>query len=384
MKIAYFTDTFFPEINGVANTLSKLHAFLNKRGIKHIFFTPDYENEDIEEEENVVRFKGVQIPFAPNSRLAVTMIHHYIIRKKIEEFKPDLIHIVTEFTMGNEGLRIAREMGIPVVMSYHTNIEQYLEYFHAKLLEKPVRAYFQHFHSYAELNLCPSNQTLQQLSLQNYKNLDVWTRGVDTLLYTPEKRTGNWREKYGKDKFICLYVGRLSYEKGLGDYLEAIRQLNEKYQDKLVFVFAGDGPYREILDNCGIENVKLTGFVRGQNLAELYADSDLFVFPSGTETFGNVLLEAMASGLPCICTDEGGVTDFTEHGKNAYVVPYRDAQALAHAILVASSFPELREKIREGALTTARGRSWDSVMERLMQSYDEVLEMQQMELRKKA
>ena len=125
------------------------------------------------------------------------------------------------------------------------------------------------------------------------------------MLYTPEKRTGNWREKYGKDKFICLYVGRLSYEKGLGDYLEAIRQLNEKHQDKLVFVFAGDGPYR-------------------------------------------------------------------------------DTQALAHAILVASSFPELREKIREGALTTARGRSWDSVMERLMQSYDEVLEMQQMELRKKA
>ena len=149
-------------------------------------------------------------------------------------------------------------------------------------------------------------------------------------------------------------------------------------------MFAGDGPYREILENCGIENVKLTGFVRGQSLAQLYADSDLFVFPSGTETFGNVLLEAMASGLPCICTDEGGVTDFTEHGKNAYVVPYRDAQALAHAILVAGSFPELREKIRAGALLTARGRSWDSVMERLMQSYDEVLEAQQQELPKKA
>ena len=122
MRIAYFTDTYYPEINGVANTLSRLHQYLDCQGIEHIFFAPEYADEE------------------------------------------------------QEGLRIARETGIPVVMSYHTNIEQYLEYFNAKFLEKPVRAYIKHFHSYARLNLCPSMQTYRQLEAQGYRNLDVWTR----------------------------------------------------------------------------------------------------------------------------------------------------------------------------------------------------------------
>ena len=129
MRIAYFTDTYYPEVNGVANTLSRLHEYLDRQGIEHIFFAPEYADEAVERE--IFRFKGFQIPFSPNSRLAVMMPYHAIIRKKIQDYKPDLIHIVTEFTMGQEGLRIAKETGIPVVMSYHTNIEQYLEYFHA-------------------------------------------------------------------------------------------------------------------------------------------------------------------------------------------------------------------------------------------------------------
>lgn len=373
MRIVYFTDTYYPEINGVANTLSRLHQYLDAQGIEHIFFAPEYEESESEKE--ILRFRGFQIPFSPNSRLAVTVPYHSAIKKKVLDFQPDIIHIVTEFTMGQEGLRIAKEIGIPVVMSYHTNIEQYLEYFHAKLLEKPVRAYFQKFHSNAVLNLCPSRQTYRQLAAQGYQNLDIWTRGVDTSLYSPKKRTGRWRKMLGKDKFICLYVGRLSFEKGLAYYLEAIRQLNRLGLGKdMVFAFAGDGPYRETLENCGIENVRLTGFVKGEMLAELYAEADTFVFPSGTETFGNVLLEAMASGTPCICTDEGGVTDFAEHGKNAFVVSYRDEDELSDAIIRLVQNPLLRERLSAGALHTAADRSWESVMDRLMQSYNGILQ----------
>lgn len=369
MRIAYFTDTFYPEINGVTNTLLRLEKYLNDNNIEHIFFAPQYSEEL--PEKNVLRFKGFQIPFSPNSRLALP--YHSSVKKKIMQFKPDLIHIVTEFTIGSEGLRIAKQTGIPVVTSYHTNIEQYLEYFHSKFLEKPVRAYFQKFHSHAEVTLCPSAHTLAQLQKQGYNNLDIWSRGIDTTLYSPEKRKGRWRKQFGDDKFICLYAGRLSFEKGLDVYVDAIKELNKTYGKDIVFVFAGDGPYRSVLENCGIDNIKLTGFLRGEMLAELYADCDLFVFPSGTETFGNVLLEAMASKCPCICTDSGGVTDFAENHKNALVVPFRNSDALANAIQNLKENNLLREQISVGALKTAHSRSWESIMDSLMNSYSSVL-----------
>ncbi len=369
MKIAYFTDTFYPEINGVANTLSKLNEYLNREEIPHIFFAPEYDSE--ETVDNILRFKGIHIPFSPESRLGLPFYH--FVRKKIEEFKPDLIHVVTEFTIGSVGVRVARDLGIPLVTSYHTNIEQYLEYFHAEFLEKSVRTYFRNFHSHAERTFCPSNQTYEQLKKQGYVNLDIWSRGVDISLYSPQKRTGNWRKQFGSDKFLCLYTGRLSYEKGLDVYLDAIRKINEKYQDRVLFLFAGDGPFFNDIKESGIENVVLTGFVRGEMLAELYADSDLFVFPSGTETFGNVLLEAMASGCPCICTDSGGVTDFTTHNENAYVVPYRNADALSAAVETLIENETLRKQLSAGALKKAKSRSWDGVMEYLISGYGDVL-----------
>lgn len=369
MRIAYFTDTYYPEINGVTNTLSILHNYLNDKGIPHIFFAPEYQSEH--SENNIKRYHGIPIPFSPNSRLALP--YHQLIRDEIEKFQPDLIHIVTEFTIGNEGLRIAREMNIPLVTSYHTNIDQYLEYFHARLLERPIRAYFKKFHSNAEMTFCPSTQTYNQLASQGYRNLAIWSRGVDTALYSPKKRTGIWRRQFGQERFLCLYVGRLSYEKGLDYYLESIREINRQFQDQFLFVFAGDGPFRAELEASGIDNIILTGFVRGEMLAQLYADSDLFVFPSGTETFGNVLLEAMSSGCACICTNSGGVTDFSNHRENAWVIPYRSSEALTAGILKLMHEPLLKQRLSCGALKTAASRSWNSVMSFLTESYEEVL-----------
>lgn len=371
MRIVYFADTYYPEINGVTNTLSRLHQYLEQQGIAHMFFVPEYRPED-ETSEDIRRFKGIQIPFSPNSRLAI--LNYRQMKEEVEKFQPDLIHVVTEFTIGNAGLKIAKELNIPLVTSYHTNIEQYLEFFHAKFLEKPVRHYFRNFHSQAERTFCPSWQTYRQLEDQGYRNLALWSRGVDTELYSPQKRTGIWRRQFGEDKFLCLYVGRLSFEKGLDVYLEAIRKVNCKYHEKIMFLFAGDGPFRKEMESCGIDNIKLIGFVRGEMLAQLYAESDLFVFPSGTETFGNVLLEAMASGCPCICTDSGGVMDFAKNRENAWVVPYRDSQALAEGIQKIIEEPLLRQRLSLGALRTAKVRSWEGVMEKLICAYQEVLD----------
>ena len=201
---------------------------------------------------------------------------------------------------------------------------------------------------------------------------------MDTSLYSPDKRSGMWRKRFGEDKFICLYVGRLSFEKGIDYYIDAIKQLNQtEVGQRIEFVFAGDGPYRETLEQYQISNVHLTGFVRGEMLARLYADADAFIFPSGTETFGNVLLEAMASGLPCVCVDEGGVTDFAKDRENAVVVPYRNAEALKEVIMDLLQNKLLCKRLSMGALRTASERSWDGVMDRLLQSYKDLINSSQ-------
>ena len=165
-------------------------------------------------------------------------------------------------------------------------------------------------------------------------------------------------------------MGRIAREKGLDILSEAIRIINEKHKDEIVFTFTGDGPYLKELEEMNIPNAVFTGFLQKKELAEIYASSDVFVFPSGTETFGNVLLEAMSSGLPVICTDSGGVTDFTNHLENAYVCRYKDSASLALGMSKMLNNPELRSELRKEALETASIRSWDYIFEGLISQYE--------------
>ena len=369
MRIAYFSDTFAPEVNGVANTLSHLRDYLSGNGIDSLFFVPRYGNEP--DEKDIIRYRGLPFLFSPNSRLSLPLYEDVL--KKLKAFHPDLVHITTEFTIGSTGLRAVKQLGIPAVTSFHTNIEQYLEYYNFQILDLPAKAFFRQFHSQALRTYVPSSQTMNQLKEQGYRNLEIWSRGVDTQLYSPQRRTGVWKNKLCIRNFMCLYAGRLSSEKSLDTYLNAIRIINANVRNQFTFVFAGDGPYRKQLEESGINNIILTGFVRGTDLAQLYADADLFVFPSGTETFGNVLLEAMASGDACIATDSGGVTDFAIDGNNACVIPYRDSVKLAEAILDLKEDSAYRAHLSANARQTALMRSWDAINGKLVQSYREIL-----------
>ena len=343
MRIAYFSDTFAPEVNGVANTLSHLRDYLSGNGIDTLFFVPRYGNEP--DEKDIIRYRGLPFLFSPNSRLSLPLYEDVL--KKLKAFHPDLVHITTEFTIGSTGLRAVKQLGIPAVTSFHTNIEQYLEYYNFQILDLPAKAFFRQFHSQALRTYVPSSQTMNQLKEQGYRNLEIWSRGVDTQLYSPQRRTGVWKNKLCIRNFMCLYAGRLSSEKSLDTYLNAIRIINANVRDQFTFVFAGDGPYRKQLEESGINNIILTGFVRGTDLAQLYADADLFVFPSGTETFCD--------------------------GNNACVIPYRDSVKLAEAILDLKEDSAYRAHLSANARQTALMRSWDAINGKLVQSYREIL-----------
>lgn len=368
MRIAFFTDTFYPQVNGVSNTLRYLSLYLQKKGIEHLFFAPDYGGESEEcGDLPVVRFKGFRPPVYPDCRLAY--IPHARLMELLEEYSPDLIHIVTEFGIGYSGLKAARALGIPVVMSYHTNFDRYLQHYGAAHLKQTLWAYMSWFHSFSLLNLGPSRNTLDDMERHGFRNLALWPRGISTERFSPLFRSEDCRARLnGAGKTVYLYVGRISAEKGLDVLMKSIAEFNRGHTEDSVFWITGDGPYRAELEACGYPNVIFTGQQQGEELSRIYASADVFVFPSGTETFGNVLLEAMASGLPAICTDSGGVTDYTVHNQNALVTRFGNAADLECA-LEAMLDPSLRSRIRENALRTAGEKSWEQVLDGLLEQY---------------
>jgi glycosyltransferase involved in cell wall biosynthesis len=372
MKIAYFTDTFSPEINGVTNTFDHLTAYLRKQGHDYLVFAPDYGVPGRAHEERVLRFKGVSPHVNPNSRLALPS--HRVVRDALVKFAPDLVHITIELGIGLAGLRAARELGLPIVMSYHNNFDSYFDLYKISGLEKGYWSYMRWFHSFAQKNLCPSMDTRKILERHDIQNLGIWSRGIDTAAFSPAFRSADTRQALGgKNKTVFLFVSRIAREKGLDVLGEAIRKVNTEHESEALFVFTGDGPYKKTLEDMALPNAVFTGFLKGRALAEMYASADAFVFPSGTETFGNVVLEAMASGLPILCSDTGGQTDFTRHLDNAWVCKYGDADSLARGIAALLLDPGLRRRLGTRSLLNARARTWDSVFSELIDEYGLVL-----------
>ncbi|MDR2134342.1 MAG: glycosyltransferase family 1 protein [Treponema sp.] len=381
MRIVYFTDTYNPEVNGVTNTLSKLGAYLGEQRIHHTIFAPAYEDENTFHRENqhslyrnLYRFRGLKTRLSPESRLAFPSFRE--IDEICDKFRPDLVHVTTEMGIGFRGMRYALSRKLPLVMSYHTNYGEYLRYFNLEFLRPVLERYLAWFYRFAHRVLAPSRHTLEDLFRRQYRNLGIWSRGIDAALFNPGYRNEDLRNRIGKGKFIFLYAGRLSPEKNLDMLLYAAAEFERRFPGKTAFVFTGDGPCTETIRRQNLPNAVLTGFKRGRELSEIYASADCFAFPSGTETFGNAALEAMASGLPVAGVASGGVTDFLSHGSNALLCPEGSREAFLENLVTLMEDSELRRNLAEKARKTALARDWNRVFDGLLNTYAGVIEEQ--------
>ena len=372
MRIAIFTDTFYPDINGVARTLKRLTTFLEDQNITFKIFAPDSTSKEYVS-SHIHRFKSLSFFLYPECRLAFPNLLE--IKSELQSFSPDLIHVATPFNIGICGVYFSKKLNIPLVASYHTNFDDYLQYYNLPFLSKVHWKYMHWFHRTCKKIFVPSPATFQLLKQHGFTNLELWPRGVDCQLFHPHYDKSAVKGLYcPQGGFLLTYVGRLAPEKDLETLLAVAKSMPSDINQKIQWLIIGDGPLREELGTQAPANMTFTGYLSGGRLAEAYAASDLFVFPSPTETFGNVVLESLASGTPVIGAKSGGVQSIISVGETGLLCKPGDVQEFTGAILQLLTNNRLREQMGGAGRNYALTQSWDHILENLIYQYTNVIE----------
>lgn len=365
MRIAIVTENFLPKLDGVTRTLAMTLEHLHRHGHRALVMGPTHAVRRYEG-ALVLRAPGIPLPFYPEIRL---LFPPRRFKRALERFRPDVVHVVDPMAMGAVGVSWARKLGVPVLATYHTNLAAYCAHYGFAKLENPTWAYRRRLHNQCALTLCPSPSTASQLIRRGFERVGVWPRGVDSVLFRPDRRSSDWRRGVTGTEggHIVLYVGRLSHEKNLSMLVDAFRVLGRRDTH---FVLVGDGPARPDLQRqLTGQRVTFTGYLRGEELATAYASADVFAFPSETETFGQVVFEAMASGLPVVARAAEGVCDLVTHGETGYLAPTNDPAQFAAAIELALDEDKRRRAMGARGRAIAERNSWERVLVRLVEMY---------------
>lgn len=370
MRIAYFSEVFLPKIDGVVNTLLRLFEYLEQNDHESMLFVP-HSSIPSSSSTQIITYRSFPLVLYPNVYGSFPSTNKTI--TYLNDFEPDLVHLINPVHFDLAGLKAAKELGIPVVASYQTDFPGYAKTLGLGVLEKPIWNFFRKIHNQAELNLAPSNTTLDQMTENGIKRVKVWRRGIDMENFSPEKRDEEMRNFLSggePQKPLLIYVGRLSPEKRV-DWLADIFEAGMDVR----LAFIGDGPYRQIMELQFKDTPTVfTGFLSGDDLYKAYASADLFVFPSKNETLGNVVLEAMASGVPVITPTEGGQIDHIIHGKTGLLFDADDPEAMLAAIQYMLDHEEDRQQMSITAQEHLKTISWQNIFNQLISDYRSVVE----------
>src|SRR3984885_6490906 len=369
MRIALMTEPFLPKIDGIVTMLTKTVECLRRRGDEVVIFARGGGPKKLFGAE-VVGLPSLPFPLYPELRLALPRTS---MRTRLKAFDPEIIHVFEPALLGIGGIYYSQVFKVPLVISAHTNIPAYLRYYKIGVLEKLTWMLMRERHWRANLNLCTSSVTLNDLHNHGIEDLALWERAVDSTLFAPGARTAEMRTLLSggqPEKPLLLYVGRLSAEKEISRLRDVIHAHPEA---RLAIV--GDGPVRHELEQHfkGTPTV-FTGYLRGKPLASAYASADLFLLPSKTETLGLVLLEAMASGCPVVACRAGGVPDAVQDGYTGFLFEPTDPDGLVNTVNRALSSQTDLDVIRTQARQDVEHHSWEGATEQLRQLYAETIQ----------
>ncbi|OYD92928.1 glycosyl transferase [Nostoc sp. 'Peltigera membranacea cyanobiont' 210A] len=374
MRIALFTETFLPKVDGIVTRLRHTVDHLQRSGNQVLVIAPD---GGITEHKGakVYGVTGFPLPLYPELKMALP---RPAIGYILEEFKPDIIHVVNPAVLGLSGIFYSKILKIPLVASYHTHLPQYLQHYGLGMLEGFLWELLKGAHNQAALNLCTSTAMVEELTAHGIERVDLWQRGVDTELFHPDLASVEMRSRLSQnhpESPLLLYVGRLSAEKEI----ERIKPILEAIpQARLALV--GDGPHRQALQkHFAGTNTYFVGYLMGQELGSAFASADAFIFPSRTETLGLVLLEAMAAGCPVVAARSGGIPDIVTDGVNGYLFePTADVQGALAATVRLLEQKQQRDIIRQNARQEAESWGWAAATRQLQDYYQKVIFSEQL------
>ncbi len=372
MRIAYFTESLYPHVDGVSRTLGRLFDTLEERGVDFRVVSPFVPGENVSWSARVRPARFFRFPLYRAYRISVPPPSRAV-REELARFEPQLVHVVSPTPMAVWAQRWARRRGLPVVASFHTHFVSYFRYYGVPWLEGPGWSALRRFYSRCDRVYVPSWSIIRELEEQGIGRTELWSRGIDVSGFSPDHRDEELRRRLGAGPEcpVVLLVSRLVKEKDLADLVSMDRILASRgVRYRLVLV--GDGPMRRELVR-GLSRAVFAGHSAGAELARWYASADIFVFPSTTETLGNVVLEALASGLPSIVSDRGGPQDLIRDGENGYVLPANRPDLLADRVEALLHDGALRSRISDAARASASSRRWDQINGALIDSYSALI-----------
>ncbi len=363
LNIALVTETYLPEVNGVAITIARIVEGLLQRGHRIHLLRPRQHAQDVAAQHDGYEetlFSGMPIPGYATLNIGLPAKARLV--KLWTAQRPDIVHIATEGPLGWSALAAARKLKLPVSSDFHTNFQNYTGHYGMAWLRKPMAAYLRYFHNKAACTLVPTRALHHELTQDGYQNVRVVARGVDTALFNPAKRDAALRSAWGADENtpVVMLVSRLAAEKNLPVVFEAFAKM-QPIDTRAKLVIVGDGPARAELQ-AQHPNVIFAGMQTGEELAKHYASGDIFLYPSLTETYGNVTIEAMASGLATLAYDYAAAHQHIRHNVNGLLAPYADtASFIAQAQGLMTDAARVKS-LGQAARDTVAALTWQHIM----------------------
>lgn len=364
LRIALVTETWRPEVNGVSHTLGRLVDGLLRQGHTVELVRPRQTAQDAPREEAAFTerlVRGMPIPFYPALRLGLPVPGQ--LARHWRRVRPDIVHVATEGPLGLAAINAARRLDIPLSSSFHSNFDAYSRHYGIGWVRGAITRYLRNFHNRTALTLVPTGRLAHSLAASGYRSVGVMARGVDTALFNPTRRSTYLRSQWGvrDDTLVVAHVGRLAAEKNIDLALRAHAAIAARHTDTRL-LFVGDGPLRRDLERRHPEHL-FAGMRSGIDLAEHYASADLFLFPSQTETYGNVTLEALASGLPVVAYDLAAASELIVDGQNGQLVAPGREDAFIAASAALAIRPERLGTLRQRARQSVAHLGWERIQD---------------------